>query len=277
MGDILGTAHEWRTPIKFYGRAVDENGMPIPGAGVEFSWTDLSLNGTSKSKATTGLDGAFALSDVKGYHLIVTVSHSNYYSTQSARQGFTYGGADKTIVANPNQVIDFQLIKKGEAQPLLTLAGGTRSRQFSVERGGAPLEISLKTGRVAKEGEGDLIIRRWVDINTQLMGTPYDWKYQLSIRDGGIMISSNAFNFLAPTTGYLPEVEYGKQGGEPEWTREGNLRVFVKLGDGNFGRLELKFFSHARESDLVLNAFVNTNGAPNLDFDPALNNGWMLR
>ena len=41
--------YDWKQPINFYGKVVDENNQPVEGASADFSWTDLSPNGTSKT------------------------------------------------------------------------------------------------------------------------------------------------------------------------------------------------------------------------------------
>ncbi len=277
VSTAIGVAKQWQTPIEFFGRAVDEKGQPVENAVVEFVWTDTSREGTSTKIASSVADGTFSLSGVKGYHLMVNVTHPGYHSTLSARQGFTFGGFDTPHIARSASPVDFQLVMKHKAEPLLTLLDGKTSHQFSVERNGPPVEISLRTGKVTKEGQGDLIIRRWVDLESRIGVKRYDWKYQVSIRGGGVMVSSNAFDFIAPESGYLDQVEYGKRAIESDWTRQGMLRTFIRLNNGNYGRLEFKFLALGRGMDVVLNAFINTNGSRNLEFDYHLDNPRMLR
>ena len=39
--------NEWRTPIEFYGRVIDESNNVVPGAQVDFDCNDVSPTGTS--------------------------------------------------------------------------------------------------------------------------------------------------------------------------------------------------------------------------------------
>ena len=54
---------EWRFPINFWGKVVDENDRPIEGALVDFYWNDLSRAGTSRVKALSDANGFFSLLD----------------------------------------------------------------------------------------------------------------------------------------------------------------------------------------------------------------------
>jgi hypothetical protein len=59
--DLVDQAWEWRMPINFFGRVLDENEQPVPGAKVELSWTNLSQAGSSEAQTTTDAQGFFSL------------------------------------------------------------------------------------------------------------------------------------------------------------------------------------------------------------------------
>ncbi len=40
---------DWKVPIRFYGRVVDQDRQPVSGVTVHFQWTDLSKQGTSEA------------------------------------------------------------------------------------------------------------------------------------------------------------------------------------------------------------------------------------
>src|SRR5207249_361195 len=56
---------EWKVPIQFYGKVVDENLSPVRDAKVHFQWTDLS-HGTSESDSVSDGQGNFSLAEVQG-------------------------------------------------------------------------------------------------------------------------------------------------------------------------------------------------------------------
>ena len=44
----VDSSSEWKIPINFYGRVVDENGQAVAGATVRFGWPDTSARGSSE-------------------------------------------------------------------------------------------------------------------------------------------------------------------------------------------------------------------------------------
>jgi len=64
---------EWKVPIQFYGKVVDENLSPVRDAKVNFQWTDLS-HGTSEADSVSDVQGNFSLAGVQGKRLFVHVT-----------------------------------------------------------------------------------------------------------------------------------------------------------------------------------------------------------
>jgi protocatechuate 3,4-dioxygenase beta subunit len=60
---------EWKTPIAFYGKVIDQNAQPIPGFEVEVGWTDMSPKGTSAAIVTTDAEGNFSITGIRGKNL----------------------------------------------------------------------------------------------------------------------------------------------------------------------------------------------------------------
>ena len=65
---------EWKAPINFYGKVVDQDNQPIAGATVKFVWNDISSAGWSSAESTSDVNGLFSLADKKGKGLSVSVS-----------------------------------------------------------------------------------------------------------------------------------------------------------------------------------------------------------
>ena len=79
--------YEWKQPINFYGKVVDQDGMPIEGASVDFSWTDLSPEGTSQHHTVSDSSGLFAMLNQRGKRLSVTARKEGYYSARGCAAG----------------------------------------------------------------------------------------------------------------------------------------------------------------------------------------------
>jgi hypothetical protein len=71
---------DWKTPIAFYGRIVDQQMLPVPDAQVHFQWTDLSTKGSSEADTVTDRHGSFTLQGVEGKRLGVSAAKSGYYN-----------------------------------------------------------------------------------------------------------------------------------------------------------------------------------------------------
>ena len=104
--------NEWRTPIEFYGKVVDENTNPVANASVHFVWTDLSQKGNSEKDTTSDEDGLFSLNDTTGKNLIVQVSKKGYYSYQRFGAAFNYAGENQNFVPDAANPVVFRLKKK---------------------------------------------------------------------------------------------------------------------------------------------------------------------
>src|SRR5207253_9775468 len=76
---------DWKVPIRFYGKVVDQDMHPLSGANVQFEWTDLSAKGASRTNTTSDEQGFFSLTDARGKNLGVYVSKEGYYTPKSAQ------------------------------------------------------------------------------------------------------------------------------------------------------------------------------------------------
>ena len=162
---------EWRTPIEFYGKVVDENTNAVANADVHFVWTDLSPKGNSDKQTTSDGSGLFSLRNEAGKHLMVQVSKQGYYSYQPFGAAFFYAGENQNFVPDAANPVMFRLKKKGVAEPLVHVQapiGGAKG--FRVARDGTGVEISLATGKTVPSGQGDLRVQCWTDDQSKPRG-----------------------------------------------------------------------------------------------------------
>lgn len=81
--DATDSKWEWKVPIQFFGRVVDENDRPIADAEVDVQWTDLTSRGTSERRLFSGANGSFEIHDITGKRLIVRVENPVMPSRQA--------------------------------------------------------------------------------------------------------------------------------------------------------------------------------------------------
>jgi len=228
---------DWKTPIEFYGKVVDGDGRPVPGASIEFDWTTTALQGGClKAEKTSDVDGLFSLIGQEGKSLGVSVRKPGYYSVESGYEltGFEYANpsSPRYYVANAGQPVVFHLLAKGlHAASLIHW-----KRDLSVdEKGQASLD--LQTGQTASENSESLSIA--VSKSRSTAGA-FAWAATISVNGGEIQTHTDSFPFAAPSSGYMPNVEVNIQTAKPyEWQGYQGAAVYVKTPKG-VGRYEIR-------------------------------------
>jgi hypothetical protein len=256
----------WQAPIDFYGKVVDENTNPVSGAEVAFDWMETPSNDGEKTASTqSDTDGLFSLQGKRGASLTVSVE-KNGYNTSGGRQTFHYavlGNFSSSIYAP----VVFQLVKKGIAVQLIHIKGiGLHPmRDYLLATDGKPTDISLSTGHLTPQGEGDLQVAFTAGPSLENNPTRITWQCVITVPGGGLLQTSQEFPFLAPEGGYSVSDELNISA--TNWAEEVDRQYYVKLGNGNFGRVNLRIIGVARPY-FRLESFLNPSGSPNLEVDP---------
>jgi len=247
---------EWKTPISFYGRVLDQSGHPIPGAQVHFQWTDLSLGGTSVSDTVADETGAFSLTNATGKRLIVRVSKSGYSPSTDPSRSFDFANPYEEIyyLPRPNKPVTFTLIKKtgaelykGSAEIMLPEPG--RLRVLELQNG-----ASFST-RVE--------VTAWKPWPPQPGVPHYDWKITLAITGGGLVESQNAVG-PAPEKGYESRYSVDMQAASKDWSVSTSKTLFfVTPQPMRYGRLTFRTKGDSRY--VFIDYVVNLSGGRELD------------
>jgi hypothetical protein len=267
---ILGDPDfDWKTPIEFYGKVVDERSIPVEGARISFMWTDLSAQGTSTRETTSDQQGLFSLSGVRGKRLVVTsVTKEGYYTSfQSNRFSFEYANPHETTYHEPDATnpVVFLLKRKGQAEPLvngLTL--------FGFKPDGTRYFLDLVQGKNKREPPGDLIVQFLRGESNR--ARKFDWSVKFDVPEGGLLETTEEFMFTAPAEGYQPSIEIVAKADDPNWPSQVKRRFYLVSRNGKcYGRLEATIIpAYNQISAIDLTYFVNTNSSRNLEYDPAV-------
>ncbi len=257
--------NEWRTPIEFYGKVVDENGNPVEGAQIEFSCTDLSPAGNSYYRTTSDADGLFSLNNVQGKLLVVrSIVKDGYYVSKQNRNNFFYAGENENFIPEFGNPVVFHLRKKGQAEPLITF-----KKSFRIPRDGTPVEINFLSGKTTALGSGHLRVECWTQDKGRKSGQMYDWKCLITVPSGGLQIATNEFNFLAPEDGYQAGFEIDMPETASNWSSDVEYKFFLKLADGKYGRMTFAMIAGG-DHFCMIESSLNPSGSRNLEFDPAV-------
>lgn len=255
--------------IAFYGKVVDEKNNPISGASVQYSVADKLPDGT-QYEGTSDINGCFSITGIKGADMTVGVSKPGYYIIRDQSSGyFAYGVPNTMEIQHPIPTKDspavFVLRKMGETVSLVV--AGIKVR---MPKDGTPVEISLSTGTEVPEGEGDIIVECWtknegLDPN---LNEHYDWRFRLTIPDGGLAERKDEFDFIAPESGYRPMIEFNMPKDASEWKNRFEDEYFLKLRGNRYARMEFRMISGGAHFAVVTSYLNPTPGVRNLEYDP---------
>jgi len=259
---------EWRAPIDFYGKVVDEKGAPVQGAKVVFQWTETPPMWGEDTEEQTGSavtesdeQGLFSLRGKRGGTLTVWVSKEGYYASRGGRQIFLYSfpNSNGKFIPDPQNPVVFCLKKKGVGEELVAV-----KRNYRVRRDGTPLKINLATGNATTGSDADLVVQCWTDDCGKRSGEKYDWRCLITIPGGGLALTEEEFPFLAPENGYVPTTEIVMPAARPDWKSDVELKFYYRLADGRFGRMTFSMIAGG-DHFCMIESFLNPTGSRNLE------------
>jgi len=262
--DLLSESRKaWATSIEFFGKVVDENGNPVSGANVRFQATDLSKEGTSEYFTTSDQNGLFTLAGVKGKHLGVFVSKNDYHTLKSNRTAFEYaagGGQYGIFTPNLNNPVLFFLRKKKESVRLIE-----RELQFKLRLDGTPVGVNLTSSRTAPLDESEVtMVYSASDLNAK---RGYDWRFRVTVPNGGLVSAVGEFLLEAPEVGYLPFDEIHMAATEDRWQSSAGRTYFLKLKNGNYAITKI-YVETGGDRFVILEYYLNPTGSRDLEHDP---------
>lgn len=272
----LDPQSEWKTPIEFYGKVIDEQNQPVPEAEVEAEWVGTSQkyggDGVGKMKVTSGTNGLFSVNGIEGKRLLVRVSKEGYYRRKSWNDGaFEYGGfwLEEFIEPDRNNPVIFHLVKRPVAEPTL------RVRQRSLPN--SP-KLQTRIDLLAKPAEtavgGDIVLQITRPPNPGYHN-PFDWQLNIEGLSGAeIIMSEDEFMLRAPDEGYQKTIakEYTQVRGNSSETvsfyvRNKARRLYAAVSV----EVTPYYPNHATKEDgacFIVSATVNPNDSPNVEYDP---------
>lgn len=254
---------EWKTPIEFYGKVVDQSGRPVTEAAVRYSWTTaVGPRPDPSAIATSSDDGAFAISGLSGKRLVVEVSKDGFVPLRASRGSFEYSAFFDELfhVPDPATPVVFRLQRlhgasrmyKHECDIRLALSDSTLL-DVAAGRFGSVGDFRITTVRreSGDGGMGSLIL-------------------QLEAPAGaGLVVTSDELMFEAPPEGYDRAVEISIGPGASQGPDSIRGRLYVRTRAGTYAAIELESIYWQRRNEVTLNAVVyfNPDGSRNLEFD----------
>ncbi len=266
-------------PIEFYGRVIDQTGMPVSGAKVvlrmrseEVSMAVLWKKGLRDVKTKEFMllsddEGFFSLIGIRGSILHIDALEKEGYIHPKKYGSFGYGKYVGEIHhPDKNNPVIFQMRKKGETEPLIReetkVRPTTDNREFFTDliRGTSSAELT--------DGS-DLIIR--MEAEEPGEDNRYNWSISIRAVDGGLIETDDAFIYQAPENGYQDSIELSFDKEAFRWARRVDKKVYLKSRNGQvYAGLKLRIYAyHNGTGFLRIDSIINPNGSRNLEYDPA--------
>lgn len=252
----------WKTPVSFYGRAVDQNGDPVPQADVKLEVNDTSARGTTEYHVKSDANGFFSLTGVKGANLDVIFAKDGYYQSRAENHFFSYAGAEQIHKPDPKNPALFHLHKGGEKVALI------RNDLVVRARVGEPIDLDL-LNRMTNSTGAQLRVELLESDRGGRNGFGAKCRIRLSVPDGGIQTNVEEFPFVAPEAGYQSSLEIGTDAGKPPagWGDHMTRAVFLRMS-GRYARANFHF--NPSGSYIRCEYYVNPTGSRDLELEPLL-------
>ncbi len=273
-------------PINFWGKVVDQNGRPIEGVTVRYSYHVEQGNfvgsawGVAKERrntVATQTDGTFAIVNLQGHWLtILTLEktgfrHPNKFGyTGKGEVSFNYDRVEPThFTPDKNNPVVFPMIQEAAVEPLIA-HGATfyeHALLYNLPADGTPVSWDLWRGRRDPAGELKLKFKR-EPVALVAGQKPARWEASLEVAGGGIMEEPKGQKtFVAPESEYAGTVDYPsrqQEQGRPD------QRFYFQTAQHNYGRIEIELRPDDEGSSgrCLLTVYLNPQpGSRNLEYD----------
>ena len=265
--------YDWKIPIRFYGKVIDQHDQPVRSATVHLQWVNgQGKEGVGVSDAKTDDKGQFSLEGVKGKGLMVWISREGYYDVSHKDNQTTFEFANPVendfYEPNPDKPAIFQMRKKGEVPALVV-----KKVKFNITGQGNSGTLDFLTGNASPTG-GQLTVTTWkVTITREQMqmhtAFPYDWKAIVKIVDGGLLEYKDVYPFEAPESGYVPNSELSEHVINGSIGGTLDKQYYFYFGQPRkYGRMHI--ITDGDSPEVMVDYVLNPQpGDRNLEYDPS--------
>jgi hypothetical protein len=168
---------------------------------------------------------------------------------------------------DPSKPVIFNMWKLAGPEPMVTC----QRKEYRVPSDGQATTFDLMTGEI-NVGSGDIRVTIWQKKPSAGVVRKGDWGYRIEAVEGGLVESTDRFMYLAPESGYQPQLIETLQASSTNWVDGIEKKLYLKSRGGrNCGRLTIKVWCDYDRPNTALRieSFLNPSGSRNLEYDPA--------
>ncbi|HWA25176.1 MAG TPA: hypothetical protein VG734_05825 [Lacunisphaera sp.] len=264
--NVMGKADpkfQWKMPIEFYGKVVDQIGAPVANAQVHFGWTTaVGPKPDPEAAMVTAEDGTFSITGIWGKRLVVNVSKEGFVRTVESVGSYEYAAFQDDLFHVPDRShpVVFRLQKLISPEPMLKHDADAR-----VPLGGQ-IYLDIATGKFGAKGDIEITVR--LEADRAAAGSGYSTVLR-AVPGAGFLFTDDELMFSAPEAGYRDDATLTRSAAESLTRSTIKARLYVKTAAGKFAAVELESLLWERRNEATLNALIyfNPSGSRNLQFD----------
>jgi len=273
--------------IEFHARVVEQGGTGVGGAVLELmlsrvdeekvltEFPNMKMGSevvSEKIQLVSDAGGWFHLTGRRGTMVVVESLNPgpDYIWHQVGYPSFDYRG-EKVLrdFENPTNGHVFRLWKKGERETLIPTTVGVNMNVLQEGQWVSNYFVSFLPPRVewASFPEADLVIEG-IRRPSGNEDRPFEFTFKLSVLNGGILLTGDAYPYAAPVTGYQSSWSFENKPAQNPPDFPWNKNFYFKLRGGKIyagGRMD---FCKNGAFGLSFNGHLNPDGSRSLEPDP---------
>ena len=255
--------------IDFFGKVVDQYGIPIPGARVIMEcrqWSFLVTVGLTSRfpnhETLSDSSGLFSWKGVSGDLMKIESVSKDGYLASPTNLVFRFD-LDNPNRTSPNNPAIVRLWKQTGFATNLT---GLKSLFGFVPDGRDHTVDLLKNKKYEGRQEGDLLIRIKRP-PAVLPNQPFDWSIEIEAIEGGLVEKTDPFGYEAPEAGYNRVFKFEAKKDAPDWSPGLLKQFYVRSRGGTYSYVKVRVRPKYQEKSAIeLEARINPSGARSLEF-----------
>lgn len=249
--------------INFYGRVIDQEGVGVQGATINYQleragklMADGSIaNNNQKARCLSANDGLFSIQGAKGLTLtILSIEKEGYRDGKQNIRSFGYRGTPDLHNADFNKPVDFLVINNN-----IPKTKKLYDKRLTFYWNQGPVEIPIpNVGKI-------MIIpkRDWKPGQLE----NFDWQVEISI-DGAELVEIEIGQAkIAPKDGYQKNFKYGSKKEDLQWSGAVRRHYAFRTNSGLYGFIDLMLRANREDGSqsTSLEVRLNETGSRSLD------------